>query len=29
MDATTADTIHAERAAGRLGIVWADGHDTA
>ena len=28
MDATTAVSIHADRAAGRLEIVWADGHDT-
>ena len=28
MDATTAVSIHADRAAGSLGIVWADGHDT-
>jgi len=27
MDATTAVSIHADRAAGSLGIVWADGVD--
>jgi DUF971 family protein len=29
MSSTTAVSIHADRAAGRLEIVWADGHDTA
>ena len=28
MDATTAVSIHADRAAGRLEIAWADGHHT-